>query len=1050
MKKVCIFNTFGLNKRVGEVKRILSLILAVVMCLSIMPSSVLAEEESIPINEETGGDAFPEDDSSMSSDTESADITSLPYSESMDQMLVETSAADILPEAEEVSEGSKEESVYSEYDDTQNKTLDAPEFDGAASGACGDAASWTISEEGAILISGTGDMWNFGSMVTDRYVPWGKYIGSGTNIQSNPDYTPITQFVVGAGVTSIGNNALADESQLTVVTLPSGLTRIGDNAFKNCSSLKSIDFPSSILTIGSSAFWGCNGLTSVTLPASIMAIDNLAFNDCSSLKEIYFSGDAPSIGKNCFRNCTATIYYPEHNETWSDEKRQNYGGTITWEEYVPSGGGAESNERILASGSCGENIGWELTSDGYLTISGSGDMSNYRYGTSVRPWEDYFSLIREIVIEDGITSVGRGAFACDSLNAIERVTLPDSVMEIGEYAFYHCTALKEITIPQNVNRIGSFSFGDCESLQRVVFLGDPPVFESSQFSSTSQAFYGVTAKAYFPAGNDNWTDSCMQNYGGKLTWLLGDFFLIGVDNNSFIHDGKILSLDTPLEGAIGDAYPIYFSHYIKLRENISEKQASALVDKMFSNEWGGFCEGLTLSMILSNRGTLDVSTVCQDENVLCYHDIYGLIIYPDLRELINYYQLMQTAGKLKPDDMYVRGIIEKTQYSISREKYSISSWEDFWNGFFDSLKESCRHKEALLLSFDWKIKGKDKMHSVVACGIDDSNDTYTVVTLYDCNYYQLWHDAAEKDRTDNREQYIYLIVYKTANKVFLSKTNDPSGRINPYFEDSEWRYFGYYTADAINSIDIGTDAPAPWTVDGSNVSTIFETNAGATFTLRNAEGQTFSFDGTEYSGDMDLIDMEFVPFEEDSTVRYTFPASVSYTLTSFENGIEYKLLSDDSYYTAQATSADEIQFIDGRGVEISGENYTFEVGISILDTVGLMRASGSASGTGQFIHSGESNQSLRFNNVGKFTDVSVQTITEDGLKESSLDGSYSHITVDNNGVPSPGQEVPGDADGNGSVNSLDAAYILRSVVELQSTAIKYTVSDAAKILAGLE
>ena len=76
-----------------------------------------------------------------------------------------------------------------------------------------------------------------------------------------------------------------------------------------------------------------------------------------------------------------------------------------------------------------------------LTISGNGDMKNYDwYGTST-PWG---LLITTVIIEEGVTSIGSGAFSgCTSLT---NITIPDSVTSIGSGAFSNCTSLTNVNI----------------------------------------------------------------------------------------------------------------------------------------------------------------------------------------------------------------------------------------------------------------------------------------------------------------------------------------------------------------------------------------------------------------------------------------------------------------------------------------------------------------------------------------------------------------------------------------------------------------------------
>ena len=113
--------------------------------------------------------------------------------------------------------------------------------------------------------------------------------GSGT---STPPYW-IKQPVkaeIGSAVTSIGNYAFYNCSDLTSMTIPDSVTSIGDNAFSGCFKLTSVTIPDSVTSIGEYAFYNCSGLTSVTIPDSVTSIGGDAFSSCSSLTSVTFSG----------------------------------------------------------------------------------------------------------------------------------------------------------------------------------------------------------------------------------------------------------------------------------------------------------------------------------------------------------------------------------------------------------------------------------------------------------------------------------------------------------------------------------------------------------------------------------------------------------------------------------------------------------------------------------------------------------------------------------------------------------------------------------------
>lgn len=98
---------------------------------------------------------------------------------------------------------------------------------------------------------------------------------------------------------------------------------------------------------------------------------------------------------------------------------------------------ARIERTIVAGGTCGaegDNLTWTLMDDDVLTISGTGEMTNYTSQTST-PWYSYLSDIQDIIIADGVTSIGGYAFGVASDPHISYVTVPQSVTKLGLYAF---------------------------------------------------------------------------------------------------------------------------------------------------------------------------------------------------------------------------------------------------------------------------------------------------------------------------------------------------------------------------------------------------------------------------------------------------------------------------------------------------------------------------------------------------------------------------------------------------------------------------------------
>ena len=130
-------------------------------------------------------------------------------------------------------------------------------------GTCGDNLTWTLNTDNrTLIISGTGEMadYDYGSAPWSDYKFYIKYV-------TLPD-----------GLTSIGEDAFADCSNLTSITIPNSVTSIGVGAFLYCPGLTSVTIGENVTSIGGSAFARCSGLTEITIPNSVTSIGNAAFS----------------------------------------------------------------------------------------------------------------------------------------------------------------------------------------------------------------------------------------------------------------------------------------------------------------------------------------------------------------------------------------------------------------------------------------------------------------------------------------------------------------------------------------------------------------------------------------------------------------------------------------------------------------------------------------------------------------------------------------------------------------------------------------------------
>lgn len=153
-----------------------------------------------------------------------------------------------------------------------------------------------------------------------------------------------------------------------------------------------------------------------------------------------------------------------------------------------------------SSGTCGDNLTWTLDDNGVLTISGTGDMSDYTNELDP-PWD--LSTVKQVIIEQGVTSIGD--FAFDGCIYMTSVTIPNGVTSIGDYAFrncdltsvdipnglssigfgafYSCHSLTGMTIPNSVTSIDAYVFMDCRNLTNVTLSNNLTEIRGSTFNS---------------------------------------------------------------------------------------------------------------------------------------------------------------------------------------------------------------------------------------------------------------------------------------------------------------------------------------------------------------------------------------------------------------------------------------------------------------------------------------------------------------------------------------------------------------------------------------
>ncbi len=374
--------------------------------------------------------------------------------------------------------------VYSTSNSAYNAALvNATGLSGDCSAAEANVSYFLNKNTGVLTFSGTGAMAEF----SQRGTPWYDYASS------------IKSVDIGNGITTIGKWSLAYLSEMTELSVPFTMQTVGAYSLANTSKLANIYYAGSPASYGKIEVYdhtytanfkntpvsygsqdvingtisGSNLTWSVDLASGLLTVEgdgafpdlarkaDAPWFDCADfITSLYIGDGVTSLGVRSFtalRNITsvslpASLTYVANisfGNAWKIE-------TVEYRGSVAQLGGLEihisyNTPLINAYYSCtgtsaetvvGGSMGmteWSFdTTTGTLTISGTGAMPAYGAKSSI-PWYAYRQFITDIVVEEGVTAVGKWAFG--ALENIESVTLPCTVKNVNAYAFANAAKL---------------------------------------------------------------------------------------------------------------------------------------------------------------------------------------------------------------------------------------------------------------------------------------------------------------------------------------------------------------------------------------------------------------------------------------------------------------------------------------------------------------------------------------------------------------------------------------------------------------------------------
>lgn len=255
-------------------------------------------------------------------------------------------------------------------------------------------------------------------------------------------------------VTKIGSYAFNNCTSVTSVKIGNNVTIIDNSAFYNCNSITDLEIGNKVEDIAAKAFYSCSNLNTLTLPNSLISLGNEAFEYCSSIQDIKFGNHIESIGEYAFRDCTSLsqVNLPESlkyigHEAFCDAKNADF---------------TFGASNMTISYDAFRRTAWyDKQPDGFVYI-----------GNVCYCYKGYTTLGSAIYIKEGTTKIAERAFYGQSLGA---VYFPNSLQEIGSFAFSNCNKLATINNTDHIKKVDYGAFNKTKWLenqsQGLVYIG---------------------------------------------------------------------------------------------------------------------------------------------------------------------------------------------------------------------------------------------------------------------------------------------------------------------------------------------------------------------------------------------------------------------------------------------------------------------------------------------------------------------------------------------------------------------------------------------------
>ncbi len=311
-------------------------------------------------------------------------------------------------------------------------------------------------------------------------------------------------------------------------------TSLGTGAFSGCRNIEEVDLQGSVTNIGATAFKDCVSLERVVIPDTVSSIGQDAFAECYRLFEVIDLRPLSTLSWNNYDEFSQLGKYALsvfNNRTQTLRKELENGCEIAFGQRGDYLIGFDENltRLVLPERADEYSIVWKL-------FEGNSTVTNIAIGNSVKRIEDNAfwgsTALKEVTIGSNLESLGKTVFSgCVTLSSLtissdapitiipnstfencfllSSVSLPSSLVEIGEGAFRNDSKLPLVVLPSSITKIGRYAFEGCSALQ----TADMP---TKLQTIGDRAFYGTSLQAVVFAETTNLTEIGSEAFANNI------------------------------------------------------------------------------------------------------------------------------------------------------------------------------------------------------------------------------------------------------------------------------------------------------------------------------------------------------------------------------------------------------------------------------------------------------------------------------------------------------------------------------------------------------